>query len=82
MLEILLEHSGKFLPIKYLPAPSVIHPANDVLVTRIVEQFIQSVRKDVLFVGRRRLLSSLGLDRDWLGDLHQHNISFVLLFVW
>ena len=82
MLEILLEHSAKFLPIKYFPAPSVIHPANDVLVTRIVEQFIQSVRKDVLFVGRRRLLSSLGLDRDWRGDLDQHNISFVLLFVW
>ena len=47
MLEILLEHPTKPLLIYHFPAPSMIYPADDVMIMRVIEQFIKFAREEV-----------------------------------
>ena len=57
MLEILLEHPTKPLLLYDFPAPSMINPADDVMIMRIIEQFIKFAREEAAW----GLLFRLGL---------------------
>ena len=49
MLEILLEHPTKPFLLDDFPASSMIYPADDVMITRFIEQFVKFAREEVDF---------------------------------